>query len=329
MGLTLVALVLVGALAGLGLWIGLAPAARGPTTSSTSAGGERPSLSDVQTALRDAARAVEQGDNERAATILGRASAARPRDQELHLKLGESLIALSRFDEAYEQYRAAIEIGPAPAGLQMDAGTLANQAGRPSEALAHYLLAEKAIPGDARAPLYAAMVQIKLSDDSAATASLLRAIKNDPTIPEAWGTLAELSLRNDRLDAAAEQAGRARELEPRAIRWRLVEARAFKRANKPEAAAARLLALDAEQRADAGVLTTLCEALAMLGRSAQGADECELAARNKPNDAQVQLVAAAWLERAGRTDAARARAKRAVDLGEPKGADVLARLQGK
>ncbi len=297
-----------------------------PPTARTAGGESRPAPGTIAEALRDARAALDSGQYQPAAAILTRAVERWPKDQELRLRLGEALIALKDFAAAYPHYRAAIDIGPAPANLHLDAGTVANAAGLAGEALAHYLLAQKADPVNPRIPLYLGMVHARRGDDAAATASLLTAIALDPSLAEAWGTLAELSLRNDRLGMAADQARKARELQPTELRWRLVEARALKRDNKPEQAAMLLVGLDANERAQPNVLELLADCYGMLGKADQAAAACEEAAKTRPADATVAYLAAVWLDRAGKREDAQRFARRADELGEPRARDLLLRL---
>ncbi|MFN0012644.1 MAG: tetratricopeptide repeat protein [Phycisphaerales bacterium] len=300
-----------------------------PPPAPQAARDSRAASGTIADALREARIALDRGQNQPAAAILSRAVERWPKDQELRLRLGEALIALKDFASAYPHYRAAIDIGPAPANLHLDAGTVANAAGLPDEAMAHYLLARKADPANPRIPLYLGMVHARRGDDAAATASLLTAIGLDPSLAEAWGTLAELSLRNDRLGMAADQARKARELQPTELRWRLVEARALKRDNKPDQAAMLLVGLDAANRAQPAVLELLADCYGMLGKPAQAAAACEEAAKTRPADGTVAYLAALWLDRAGKREDAERFARRADELGEPRAVALLQQLRGK
>lgn len=282
-------------------------------------------------ALRQARIALDSGDNRAALATLQRAVERWPRDRELRLRLAEALVAAKDFAAAYPHSKAAIDLtagGPAAelAALHFDAGTIANAAGLSDEALSHYLLAQKADPANPRIALYLGMVHAKRGDESAATASLLTAIGLDPTLAEAWGTLAELSLKADHPGMAADQAARARTLQPDALRWRLVEARALKRNNQPEKAAMLLVGLAPRERATPAALELLADCYGMLGKADQAAALGAQATLDRPDDAAVWYIAALWAQRAGNmTDAARL-ARQADTLGDPRARDLLSRL---
>ncbi len=284
--------------------------------------------------LRDARLALDSGNPGAARAILERAVSDRPKDRELRSRLAETLVALKDFAAAYAHAKAACDLSDGPpaasdaerAALHTDAGTIANAADLADAALAHYLLAQKADPANPRIPLYLGMMHAKRAEETAATAALLTAIGLDPDIAEAWGTLAELSLQAGRNSMAAEQAAKARALQPALLRWRLVEARALKRANQPERAAMLLVGLEPAQRANPAVLEQLCDAYGMLGKPASAAAAALEATTARPHDGAVWYLAGLWAERAGSPDQAARLAAEADRLGDPRARDLLARL---
>jgi predicted Zn-dependent protease len=176
------------------------------------------------------------------------------------------------------------------------------------------------------------MVQLKeggKENETAATASLLRATHLNPDLGEAWGTLAEIALRNDQLSIAEQHLEKARKLQPDVVRWRLVEARILNRRGQAEQAAAVLTALRPEQRNEPVVLGVLAESYGLMRRPADAAaiyaQASKAAATPSP---ELAYQAALWFERAGDKGQAMGFAKTAAMLGHADAAEMAARLEG-
>src|SRR5690606_4150173 len=133
----------------------------------------------VEAALDAAHTYLRQNERGKAETVLREAVAEHPDDQELRIALGEALMAQRRFREAYEQYEAALAVGPREAQIESTAGTLAYEAGMPERAVEHYSMAQTANPAEPRYPLYLGQVQARLGQTESAKASLLRAARLD------------------------------------------------------------------------------------------------------------------------------------------------------
>jgi tetratricopeptide (TPR) repeat protein len=316
--------VLIGCVAGV-VWVLTPP---GPQSAAASAEGPKVRRDDAsQQTLEAARKLINQGEFAKATALLDKTIEVFKGDQELRLAAAQALMGQEKWGEAYQRMREAIAIGPALPQIHFDAGTLANKAGLLDKAVEHYSLAQKADPADPRYPLYLAMVQIKQGQETQATASLLRVVKLDESIAEAWGTLGDLQLKADRPGVALPQYQRARTLQPRAVRWRVGEARCMLKQGDAAGAAGLLAPLEGTDAVDSMVVATLAGALDQLGRSADAAGVYERAAKARLGDAGVQLDAARALAKAGRKDDARAFAQRAMDLGHAEAEGVLAGLK--
>jgi tetratricopeptide (TPR) repeat protein len=268
---------------------------------------------------------VRRRELSRAESVLRAAVGEHPEDQELRLALAGVLVLSQRPAAAYEQYEAALAIGPRTAEVEFNAGTLASGLGRLDRAEEHFASAQATDPSDARFPLYLAQVQIAQGNTSEARRNLHLAARLDESLAVAWGTLAELSLRNAEPRVALQLIARARELEPDSAVWRLIEARALNRSGSPERALAVLGGIPAQQR-DLSVLRLMGESFGLLGRPADAAQTFEAAARERPDDAELLLETAIWWERAGDPDRALSYARRAGELGSETGTRMAERL---
>ncbi|MFZ4574129.1 MAG: hypothetical protein ACOYN0_07010 [Phycisphaerales bacterium] len=279
-----------------------------------------------------------QAEPDKSEVILRAAAAEYATDQPLQIALGELLVEkASRMTtdeaadaarrDAYAAYERALAIGPRDAKLEFVAGTLASKLSNLQRAVEHYSAAQAADATEARYPLYLAQVQLRLNQDAEAKANLLIAAKLSPDTANVWGTLADVALRENKLSIALQHIRRARELEPRNVLWRVVEARALKRDNKPEEALALLIGLDDADRLEPNVTQILAESLGMLGRNGEAADAYEAASAANPADGPLALEAARWLEAAGRRDKARDRAEHAAMLATPGAREVADRLK--
>lgn len=283
--------------------------------------------STIQQALDSAKVYINEGKFTEAGLILDRAIQKFPQDQELHLRYAEALQWQKRWRDAYDQFAAAIAIGPDLPQVHFDAGTVANAAGLLERAEHHYSMAQSKDATDARYPLYLAMIQVKLSKDTEAMASLLRVVRLQPDLAAAWGTMAELDLRGNNLALAQQHIAKARQLQPDLLKWRLVEARTLNRSGEPEKALTLLAALEPAQRRDNAVLALMAESYGLLKRPADAAAMYAEVAAAKPADAELRYLAATWYQRAGDTARARDNARAAAALGHVQARQLLETLK--
>lgn len=278
--------------------------------------------------LAEARRAMEANDYPRAGAILGRAIEAYPVDQELRVELATALVAQKKPAEAYQQYEKALAIGPRSPKLHFMAGTVAAEAALLDRAEEQYSMAQTADMADPQIPLFLAMVQIKLDKTQAAVVSLLRVVKLRPEQAEAWGTLAEVYLKDAKPTIALNNIQEARRLQPEFSRWRIDEARILTSLNEPEKAATLLLALDPAIRRRPEVMKTLGECYGMLGKPADAAAMYADAATRDDGraDPEINYQAALWYERAKDAATAAKYAKIAAMLGNEDAREMADRL---
>jgi predicted Zn-dependent protease len=304
-----------------------------------------PTAAGVETAKAAAARYHAQGKFAEAGAILAKLIETEPTDQAARIAYAQALMGQNKYVEAYAQYEAAVALLPAgtsqriatsgdagAAQLHFEAGTCANMAGRLDRAEEHYSMAQTADRAEPKYPLYLAMVQLKRGGkerESAAVASLLRATHLNPDLAEAWGTLAEIELRNDHLGLAAQHLEKARTLQPDVVRWRLVEARLLNRRGEAARALSLLTALPASQRHNAAVLGVMAESHGLLKQPAEAARMyVEAFKAVTPVSAELAYQAALWSERAGDGGQARDWAKTAATLGHADARAMVERLGG-
>ncbi len=242
---------------------------------------------------------VRQGEVEKAETILAGACRQYTTDQSLHVAYADVLMSRRKVPEAYAHYEQALAIGPRPADLEFTAGTAANMAGKPDRALEHYSAAQTADKTNPKYPLYLGQVQLKLGQNDEAKASLIRSARLDPEQAIAWGTLAEISLRENQLDLALQHIEKARALEPGAATWRLIESRALTRMGEPEKAVQLLITLEEGERFSGPVLRQIGQCYGMLSRPADAAAVYSRASDAHPQDGPLAREAADWAKRAG------------------------------
>lgn len=285
-----------------------------------------PSEAELAEILRAAQAAAMQGEPGKAVAMLNEAIGRYPATQALYTTLGTILVGQRQPAEAYAQYEKALAVGPRTAELEFTAGTVAGLADRPDRAVEHFAAASAQEPANAKIALHLGQAQMKLNQDDAARASLVRSLKLDENQAIAWGMLAEISLRQNSAPMALQHIEKARRLEPGTLAWRIIEARAHRRENNPRAALETLAGLsDAEKRQDA-VLRLMAECYGMLGRPGDAASLYASASDAQPEAADLAFEAAVWMERAG--DAARARdlARRAAELGHEKARALAEKL---
>lgn len=274
-----------------------------------------------------AAAAVHQRDGRfaEAAAIVARLAEQTPFDPRVRLAWAQALVGRGDHTGAYEQYQAAIAIeqdssealtnNPALAELHGEAGTCAMVAGLADRAVEHYTAAQTADTSNPRYPLYLAMAQIRSGNDAAAMVSLVRTTLLKPDLAEAWGTMAELELKQNHLGLAAQHLDKALALQPDSVKWRLVQGRLLNRKGEPEKALTVLSALPEQSRVAGPVLRLMGETYGLLNRPTDAAALYDNAARAAGSDAELWYQAALWHRRAGDEPRAAAAASNAALLG--------------
>jgi tetratricopeptide (TPR) repeat protein len=277
----------------------------------------------IAAVLSSADEYIRTGENGKAEAILQAALREHVEEPRLYVKYAQLLAGQKRLEESYALYVKALACGPRDAPTEFAAGTLANMCGKLDAAEAHYAAAQSAEPSDWRAPLFLAQVQVKLDNTEEAKKNLLIAANLKPDTAIAWGTLAELALREDKTSIALQHIAKAREIEPRVTAWRVVEARTLKRQGKAEQALGLLVGLDEAQRREPGVMQVMAECFGMLQRPGDAAAMYMQSSDSEPTRGDWAFEAALWLERAGDPKLGAEYAKRAAAL-NIKGAQALA-----
>ena len=322
----------------------LAPAAPAKATNARDTGAA------IEAGLKAADAYVRESKYPGAAAILEKLAEQSPTDQAVRVAYAQALIGLNRHAEAYKQYEAAISIsGPPPlkagqrmedvpdinglkrdpllAHLHFEAGTCASVARMADRAEEHYWMAQVLDPGEARYPLYLAMIHIGKGDEAAGSASLLRALKLNPDLAEGWGTLAELEFKKGQTGLAGQHIETARKLQPDVTRWKMVQARVLNRQGEPAQAALVLQSIPPAEQADKSVLALRAECFGLLQSPADAAMMYENAEKKNPTDRELPYQAALWYERAGSPSLGAEQAQRAAMLGHPDAKELEARLR--
>lgn len=284
------------------------------------------SVDTIDAVLNAAENHRKLGELAKAEAVLRNALASAPDERVLYTSLAETLLLQNKPADAYAQYERAIAVGPKDPKLELGAGTVANMAGKLDRAVEHFAAVQLAEPANWEASLFLAQVQLKLNDLGPAKKNLLLAATLKPDSAIAWGTLGEIALRENAPNVALQHIDKARALEPDNLLWRLLQARAQKRLNKPDEALAILVGLPDAQKRDPHVLQIMIECYGLLNRPGDAADLLAAASDADPADARLALDAALWLEKAARPDAARRYALRAQMLGLEDAVPFLKRL---
>jgi predicted Zn-dependent protease len=285
-----------------------------------------PASEALTTVLDSARKLMGQSEWPKAETVLRRAAMQFPDQQEVRTALAETLLALDKPKDSYEQYEKALAIGPREPKLEFAAGQVASKAGLTDRAEEHFSMAQTADPTNPACPLMLGLVQRKLGKLDSARANLLRAVKMDPDSAYAWGTLADMALGENHLDICLQHIEKARKLQPESKEWRLIEARALKRKGEPTEALRLLTPLDPSQRHEPVIARQIAECFAMLGRHAEAASALADAAQADAMNADIAYEAAAAFDRAGNRTRALEFATQAQILGSKSATALLARL---
>lgn len=297
--------------------------ASGPTGSEQRVVG----VSEGDAAMRAAEAYLRQDEGGKAETVLRALTEKAPQRQDAWLLLGETLLGQGRKEEAYSAYTRAMGVGSASGEMRFAAGVLASDLGKLEESAEHLSIAQAKDPGSAKAALYLAQVQRLLHRDAEAKASLVRATVLDPGLAIGWAGLADLALDENKVEMARQHVEKARGLEPESARWAALEARVYRRENKPEAGLRMLLGLGGDVvEGDAGLVEEAATCYGMLGRVGDAASLTARASGKRPEDVGLALAAARWAERAGDVVSAGVYAESAARLGSAEGREMLKRL---
>ncbi len=319
---TVIILVAAAGLIGLAYWA----ITSGPKAGGGS-GAARLALPSTIDAILDSARTLSnEQEHGKAEAILSEAVKQYADNQELRLALANELLELKKPKEAYEQYTAALTIGPREPKIEFTAGTVASTIGELPRAVEHYSAAQSADATNADYPLYLGQVLAKLGQNDAAKASLLRAAKLNEDRAIIWGTLADIAMRENNANLAAQHAARARKLDPTNVIYRLIEARALNRVNKPDEALELLIAIPDADKREPEIMRLMSECFGMLKRPRDAALLYVVVADDDKANADAAFHAGEWFEKAGDKAKAVEYLTRASLLGNEAAGKMLERL---
>lgn len=300
-------------------------------TANNNSAGSAPTPAQQPDKLDDILNAVQSLKRDqqwdKAETLLTSAIARNADEQALYVQYAEVLIGKNQQEQAYEQYEKALAIGPRSAELEFVAGTTASAANRLDRAEEHFGAAQAQNKTDWKPPLFLAQVQVKQNNFAEAKKNLLMATHLKSDLGVAWGTLAEIAMRENDASIALQHIAKARELEPDSVLWRLVQARALKRLGKPQEALDALAGLDETQRLEPGILTIMGECYGLLRKPADAAALYAGMSDRFGDRGELALEAAQWYERAGDKTNAKKYAERASFLSVAGATELLDRLK--
>ncbi len=302
----------------------------------------------VEAILETVQKAVEQRQFNQARTVLETAIVQYERDQALRLALADLLVRMSRpqpddqgnepeplteaeqrafTQAAYEQFLAALQIGPRTAQTEFAAGSLARELDDTSAAIAHFQSAAALDAASAIYPLHLAQVYFARDELAPANAQLAIAVSLDPEQATAWGMMAEIALRQSSPRIALQHLERATALQPRLPAWRDMQARAHNRVMEPDLAIEALDALVDADRYTRSALQRAAEAYGLSQNPEAALARYEHAIAAGVKDMRIYLDAASWAERLHRTDRAIEFARTAAMAEVPGARRVLDRLE--
>lgn len=164
-------------------------------------------------------RALDAGDAEGGAELIGRALAAQPDLPEAHLDLGRAFLAQGLTGEAARSFARAAECGPALAGPCQALGLLELDLGRPETALKWFAKAQALAPDEPSVWLHTSWALKSLGRREDAAQTCARAVALAPEDCPARLQLAELLIDAGRLAEAKQELEAAGQLEPESA-WR-------------------------------------------------------------------------------------------------------------
>ncbi len=260
---------------------------------------------------------LRTSQNVEAEAIIKGAIAQYPSDQRLHIAFAELMLGKEDYSAAYDSYVRALASGDRDAKLEFQAGTVASMLGKNDRALEHFAAAQTGDASNAEYPLYLGQVQLQLGKLDEARASLVRSGHINPDDGRVWGSLAEIALRENKLDVAMQQIEKARKLQPRVTVWRFIEARIHARANRPEKTVELLIGLEPNERNAEATARVLADALSALHRDTEAADVLASASDAAPKNANLAFDGAVRAKKAAKTEQFERLRSRAVQLGHP------------
>lgn len=283
-------------------------------------------LASTAAVLKAARTYIGEQELGKAEAVLRRALEDRSDDALMRELLGDVLLQGDDEPAAMAQYAAVADRTNASAEALFKAGSLAAGMGEFERAVAYLGRATKAEPGNVEAAVQLANALLELNRVPEAKVELTRAVVLDEGAGMAWGMLAEIAVRENKLEMATQHIAKARTFEPGSIPWRVLEARVMRRMGEPEKSVMLLDGLRGETRFEPSVVAEMAASLGMLDRADDAMTIYRVAVRERPADGELRYEAAVWAERVGEIEEARELAQSAAMLGEARARDLLERL---
>ena len=229
-------------------------------------------------------------------------------------------LAAGRNDLALEFASAAVDFAPVDASRRRTLATLLAGQGRLEEALPHFQVACDLAPQDAHLALANGVYNNEAKRPLQAVPNLIRALRLDPTLTEAYHHLAYAGLQLGQSSPASALALRAYWLDPDNASRALFAAHVLVQDGRPAEATGFLEDVLHRFPGDAAVLRTLSHQSAADGRLERALEHIEAALALRPDDSEYHLHRSSLLYSMGEVRAAAAAmdgalALDAVDLG--------------
>ena len=146
-----------------------------------------------------------------------------------HSNLGAALLSRGKPEEALRHFKAALELRPDLAGMQVGVGGVLLDQRKPAEAIPYFLRALETDPDDPRTHLYLAIAYRSRRQNEDAVRQFLEALRLHPELGEAHYGLALVYLDQDELAEAERHFTAARATNPGSAGYRIGLAQALDR----------------------------------------------------------------------------------------------------
>lgn len=294
----------------------------------------------AKTLLTAARNHINAGQAKSAITILEAGIKDYPADQTLRATYAEALMhdakgmpratqaqiddADARLRESLTAYQEALQQGVDNPEFRDVAATIAMELGDYQTAELYWGRAMTLDPSNPKYPFNRAMALRKQGKQQEAKKYLLAAANLDPTMHQAWGSLAGIALDERRLTIADQHIRKARDLAPNDQLYLVTDAKIQRGLGRYERAATLLLSISERNRlANDEILRDLSYCYALLDEPERAVEMYQKASQQRPNDAGLHFELAQWAQRVGDLELALAASEKAVRLGEERAIAIV------
>ncbi|CAN2535267.1 Photosystem+I+assembly+protein+Ycf3 [Methylocapsa aurea] len=162
---------------------------------------------------------VERGAPQAGLDLIGEAMSIAPGQAIHHNSRALAFRALGRFDEAVDDYRAAVALRPGSGELRCNLAIALTELGRGAEAAAHYAKAAECAPDRPEIWYNLANALAEIGPAAQVEAAFLRAIELEPRLVEAQANFGRWLMQRGRWSEAAARLTIAVRLAPAAAYW--------------------------------------------------------------------------------------------------------------